>query len=109
MATGSQVRVPPEAKEQFLARFPEYAATEELDRMRASEFHRLDASGQIYLDYTGGGLYGESQVRRHAKLLEGAVLGNPHSINPTSVRTTGLIERQSRTRRGAGGPWRVGG
>jgi hypothetical protein len=40
--------------------------------------------GHVYVDYTGGGLFGESQVRRHAEFLTSTVLGNPHSTNPTS-------------------------
>ena len=48
--------------------------------------------GTSYLDYTGGGLYGTSQIERHAALLLGSVLGNPHSANPTSRRATELIE-----------------
>ena len=42
------------------------------------------AQDQIYLDYTGGGLYAESQLREHMALLSGDVFGNPHSTNPTS-------------------------
>jgi selenocysteine lyase/cysteine desulfurase len=77
----------------FIARYPAYAATSAIDRHRAEEFARLDALGQVYLDYTGGGLYGESQVREHHELLAGAVLGNPHSHNPTSLAATELVER----------------
>ncbi|MEZ4671930.1 MAG: aminotransferase class V-fold PLP-dependent enzyme [Anaerolineae bacterium] len=58
------------------------------DELRASEFSRLDAGGHVYLDYTGGGLYAESQVRAHADTLLHNVLGNPHSQNPTSLAST---------------------
>lgn len=58
------------------------------DQLRATEFSRLDAGGHVYLDYTGGGLYAESQVRGHADLLLHNVLGNPHSQNPTSLAST---------------------
>ena len=34
------------------------------DHLRASEYGRLDAHDHVYLDYTGGGLYAESQVAR---------------------------------------------
>jgi molybdenum cofactor sulfurtransferase len=77
----------------FVAAWPDYAGTSALDELRAREFGRLDAAGHVYLDYTGGGLYGESQVRRHGELLLGEVLGNPHSQNPTSRTTTELVER----------------
>jgi selenocysteine lyase/cysteine desulfurase len=53
----------------------------------------LDRNEQIYLDFTGGGLYGESQVRRHAELLLHQVLGNPHSSNPTASATSVYAEQ----------------
>ena len=76
----------------FLARHPEYAATSRLDDLRAADYARLDRLGHVYLDYTGGGLYGESQLRRHQELLAGSVLGNPHSHNPSSRASTELVE-----------------
>jgi molybdenum cofactor sulfurtransferase len=77
----------------FLAAYPEYERTGAIDDLRARDFARLEARGHVYLDYTGSGLYGESQVRRHAELLTAEVLGNPHSANPTSELATGLVER----------------
>jgi molybdenum cofactor sulfurtransferase len=77
----------------FLAAWPEYETTRSLDTLRAAELARLDRQGHVYLDYTGGGLYGESQVRRHAEMLLGGVFGNPHSSNPTSLAATELLER----------------
>ena len=50
----------------------------------------------MYLDYTGGGLYAESQIRQHAELLNSAVFGNPHSASPTSSGMTRLVERARR-------------
>jgi molybdenum cofactor sulfurtransferase len=76
----------------FRRRCREYDATAHLDELRRTEYARLDAQGQTYLDYTGGGLYAESQVRAHETLLRESVLGNPHSINPTSAASTGLAE-----------------
>ncbi|HEY7198647.1 MAG TPA: aminotransferase class V-fold PLP-dependent enzyme [Candidatus Dormibacteraeota bacterium] len=64
-----------------------------LDDLRTTDYARLDQAGHVYLDYTGGGLYGVSQVRAHEQLLERLVLGNPHSINPTSRLATELVER----------------
>lgn len=46
----------------------------------------------MYLDYTGGGLYAESQLRMHSELLRKGVFGNPHSVNPTSAASTELVE-----------------
>jgi hypothetical protein len=71
----------------------EDSGAEFLDELRRSEFARLDAGGHVYLDYTGGGLYAESQLREHFELLRGGVFGNPHSLNPTSAASTELVER----------------
>src|SRR5512133_3374313 len=76
----------------FLKSYPTYPATHSLDELRASDYTRLDLGGHIYLDYTGGGLYAESQLRRHTKLLAEHVFGNPHSLNPTSLAATQLVE-----------------
>src|SRR5919108_578325 len=76
----------------FLKAHPAYPTTQIIDDLRASEYARLDIGGHIYLDYTGGGLYAESQLRRHAKLLSEHVFGNPHSSNPTSQAATQLVE-----------------
>jgi selenocysteine lyase/cysteine desulfurase len=67
--------------------------TAAVEVLRAREYARLDALGQVYLDYTGAGLYAESQVREHTALLTGSVFGNPHSTNPTSLLATGWVER----------------
>jgi selenocysteine lyase/cysteine desulfurase len=64
--------------------------------LRRSEFSRLDALGHVYLDYTGAGLYAESQVRAHGEYLCGSVLGNPHSRNPTSQAATQKVEEARR-------------
>src|SRR5687767_11235106 len=80
----------------FAARYPEYAATAHLDALRANEYGRLDRAGHVYLDYTGGSLHAESQVRRHLELLNASVLGNPHSASPVSSQTTTLVERGRR-------------
>ncbi len=77
----------------FLEAYPEFAATAELDRLREQEFPRLDRQGHVYLDYTGGGLYADCQVRDHSEFLLSHVLGNPHSTNPTSLATTDRVER----------------
>ena len=69
-----------------------YRATAQLDALRAREYARLDAQKHVYLDYTGGGLYAESQLRAHMDLLRDHVFGNPHSSNPTSQAMTDLVE-----------------
>ncbi|PKQ15155.1 MAG: hypothetical protein CVT67_10865 [Actinobacteria bacterium HGW-Actinobacteria-7] len=78
--------------DRFLAAYPAYSDTTALDDLRARDYARLDASGHTYLDYTGGGLYAQSQLDAHHELLSGAVLGNPHSENPTSLAATALVE-----------------
>jgi selenocysteine lyase/cysteine desulfurase len=80
----------------FMARWPEYAGTARLDELRATEYGRLDRAGHVYLDYTGGSLHAESQVRQHLELLNTSVLGNPHSVSPVSSQTTDLVERGRR-------------
>ena len=84
------------AEAAFLETRPDYARTRLLDELRATDYARLDRLGHVYLDYTGGGLYASSQIRRHAELLENHVFGNPHSRNPTSLAMTELVERGRR-------------
>jgi molybdenum cofactor sulfurtransferase len=69
-----------------------FDSTTLLDDLRAREYARLDDSNHIYLDYTGGGLYADSQLRAHMELLRQNVFGNPHSVNPTSSAMTSLVE-----------------
>jgi molybdenum cofactor sulfurtransferase len=77
----------------FLDSHPAYAGTSALDDLRAAEYDRLDAQGIVYLDYTGGGLHADSQVREHAVVLGQQVSGNPHSASPTSSAMTNAVER----------------
>ena len=84
------------AYEAFLRECPAYAATEAVDRLRATEYRRLDEQGHVYLDYTGASLYAESQLRDHLALLSGGVFGNPHSASITSSAATDLVERTRR-------------
>ena len=60
--------------------------------LRRTEFARLDETGHVYLDYTGAGLYAQSQLDEHYALLRSRVFGNPHSVNPTSAAMTELVE-----------------
>jgi len=64
-----------------------------LDELRRTDFARLDAGGHVYLDYTGAGLYADSQLAEHLELLRHNVFGNPHSQNPTSAAMTELVEQ----------------
>ncbi len=85
-------RPDPSRLARFRAAHPGYAATSIIDELRSRELSRLDRAGHVYLDYTGGSLYADSQVLRHSELLLEHVLGNPHSSNPTSAAATRLVE-----------------
>ena len=52
--------------------------------LRQKEYARLDQTGQVYLDYTGGNLYPESLIGQHHGYLKKWVYGNPHSNSPAS-------------------------
>lgn len=81
-----------EAFEAFKAEYPHYEATHRIDTVRARDFSRLDALNEVYLDYTGGGLYGEHQLNEHMALLKKGIFGNPHSHNPSSLASTEMDE-----------------
>ena len=80
------------AYERFLDAYPAYRSTAVLDDVRARDFARLDEQQQVYLDYTGAGLYAVSQIQRHRDLLAAGIFGNPHSHNAPSVASTDLID-----------------
>jgi molybdenum cofactor sulfurtransferase len=77
----------------FGATHPEFEGTRALDDLRATDYARLDRAGQVFLDYTAGGVYADSQVRAHADLLTSGVFGNPHSTNRASATMTEWVER----------------
>ncbi len=72
--------------------FPTFSETNQLDELRQKEFKRLDETGSVYLDFTGGNLYSERQVRLHAENLLKHVFGNPHSMNPSSSLSTKHVD-----------------
>ncbi len=86
-----------EAFQNFLTEFPVFRSTTLLDELRRTDYGRLDRLGQVFLDYTGGGLYADSQIRDVAELLGAGVFGNPHSNSPASSATTDLVERARTT------------
>src|SRR5689334_2254700 len=65
-------------------------------RLRATEYSRLDADDQAYLDYTGSALYSERQINAHAERMRKSLLGNPHSENGPSLFSTALINETKR-------------
>ena len=82
-----------EARAAFLRQYPGFASTAILDDLRLTDYARLDQQTHVYLDYTGGGLYAESQLREHMALLTSHVFGNPHSTNPASQAMTDVVEQ----------------
>ena len=84
------------ALEAFRQQYPTFDTTQSLDRLRATGYARLDTQQHVYLDYTGGSLYADSQVREHLELLCSHVFGNPHSTNPASQAMTDLVEQARR-------------
>ena len=74
----------------FIQRYPEYQTTNKIDELRKSDYSRL--AEHVYLDYTGGGLYGDCQLKQHHQLLRDGVFGNPHSSNPSSSAMTKLVD-----------------
>lgn len=93
LARASHAQALDAAYREFLEACPSYAETHRLDELRASEYGRLDSQGVAYLDYTGAGLYGRTQVERQAAFLAEAVLGNPHSAASSRDPTSELVER----------------
>lgn len=69
----------------FSQSYPEYDPASSIDDLRHREYGRLDAAGEIYLDYTGGSLYAASQLRTHNNLLANGTFGNPHSASRASI------------------------
>ncbi|HXS94228.1 MAG TPA: aminotransferase class V-fold PLP-dependent enzyme [Candidatus Limnocylindrales bacterium] len=64
--------------------------------LRKTEFGRLDATGSVYMDYTGAALYPESLVCRSARRLNGCVFGNPHSESGPSLASTEAMNEARR-------------
>ena len=81
-----------DAFQTFLEQYPAYADTASIDALRTKDYARLDRGRHVYLDYTGGGIYADSQIQQHHQLLHDHVFGNPHSSNPTSLAATQLVE-----------------
>ena len=79
-------------KQQFVRDFPDYLATSVIDEWRSKDYGRLDEQNHTYLDYTGGSLYGISQIQKHTQYLASNILGNPHSTNPSSWKSTQAVE-----------------
>ena len=64
--------------------------------LRRSDYSRLDAEDEAYLDFTGSALYADRQIDAHADRLKRSVFGNPHSENGPSRLSTDSIDRARR-------------
>lgn len=53
----------------FLDVYPDYPATGAVDEWRTTDYARLDRLGHVYLDYTGGGLYGDREFAAGSLLI----------------------------------------
>ena len=62
------------------------------DHLRATEYAHLDAGGEVYLDYTGAGVYSRTQLTAMHDRLAGRGYGNPHSASPSSAASTALVD-----------------
>src|SRR5262249_2714190 len=80
----------------FQKQYPTFDTTRVLDELRATEYARLDREQHVYLDYTGGALYAECQLRDYFQLINNRVFGNPHSTNPASQAMNTLVEQARR-------------
>ena len=71
-----------QAYAEFLEASPDFAETAQIDAIRETDYQRLDATGQAYLDYTGAGLYRKARspdTRRGSRLgARESALGQPH-------------------------------
>ena len=81
----SKQKVQGDVYQQFIQQYPAYLSTASLDELREKDFSRLDKQKHVYLDVTGGQLFGESLLKSHHDFLSTTILGNPHSINPSSA------------------------
>ncbi len=79
-----------QALAEFIEQYPDYQNTKNIDTIRQEDYSRL--AEHVYLDYTGGGLYADSQLQKHHHLLQAGVYGNPHSSNPSSSAMTKLVD-----------------
>lgn len=84
------------ALRRFLSAYPAYESTRALDALREAEYARLDQQGQVYLAYTGGSLYAESQLHEHIALLRAST---QRSSPRTPQAPCGSLARRTPSRR----------
>lgn len=81
-----------EFQQQVKEQYPGFEKTQLLDELRKKDYARLDEEDHVYLDFTGGNLYAKSQIDKHHRLLMDGVYGNPHSLNPSSLKSSRLVD-----------------
>ena len=70
----------------FMSRFGnDYGYNNTIDSIRETDVKRM--KNNVYLDYTGSGLYRESQLTKCANLLASDLFGNAHSRSQSSMNT----------------------
>ena len=69
---------------------PGDSSSRRVERIVADELERF--ANEIYLDYTGAGVYQQSQLKAALKDLSEHAYGNAHSENPSSMRTGRVVE-----------------
>ena len=75
---------------EFMERFGnDYGYNGTIDTIREEDMKRL--RGAVYLDYTGSGVYRESQIRECSNLLLNNMYGNAHSRSPSSLATENIV------------------
>ena len=81
--------------EKFMDRFGnDYGYNGTLDAIRQSDLKRT--KGSVYLDYTGSGVYRESQIRKWSDMWLSGFYGNAHSRSPSSMNTEHEVKRTRR-------------
>ena len=81
-------------------RSPSSTLTARSPTLRRREYGRLDAEGQVYLDYTGGGLHAASQIDAHADAAAPAGARQPALEQPDVAG----VDRAGRARPRGGAP-----
>ncbi|PRW20464.1 Molybdenum cofactor sulfurase [Chlorella sorokiniana] len=85
------------AKAVFLSRWGDaYGYGGRIDEIWAKEIGTRLPPDEHYIDFTGSSLYWNSQVEGAMRELQTAVFGNPHSSNPSSLRTEARVEELRR-------------
>lgn len=92
----SDSRYDSEDFKQFIKNNEDYGYNGKLNDIRRNDFSR--GKGEVYLDYTGSGIYRDSQIVKYLNDLTENFYGNSHSMNPSSFKTTKTVCMQYNSR-----------